>query len=140
MALAFVMCLLTFLLGGFSLGGSPLAWASDSPDPQLQATAMEADPKAFILGTVNFFLLGFLVYFMIVLKPAQKREEDHKRFLKELKRDDEVVSSSGILGKVVQISQDSIKVDVGAGVKLNFLPEHISPRPKNQAVVVSQKS
>lgn len=84
-------------------------------------------PYEFISGTVQFFLMAFFVYFLLVLRPQQLKEDDQARFLKELKKDDEVLTSGGLFGRVAMISDQFVTVEVANGVKVRVHPQHISP-------------
>ena len=101
----------------------------------LPQEAAKPNPFQFVLGTVNFFLLGFMVFYLIVLKPSQKRDEDQSRFLKELKRNDEVVTQCCLLGKVSQVNPYFITVDLGNNLKVNVLPTHLSPKEKKPVAI-----
>jgi len=90
-------------------------------------TSARMNPFQFILGTVNFFLIAFFVYYVLMLRPQQLKQDEHARFLRDLKRDEEVVTSGGLLGRVSAIAPEQITVDVGSGTKLRFKPEHVFP-------------
>ncbi len=65
--------------------------------------------------------IGLLFYFMI-LRPQRQRDSDHKSLLKNLKKNDRVVTIGGIYGVVVNVQRDqdevTIKVDEGNNTKL----------------------
>ncbi len=82
-------------------------------------------PFQFILGTVNFVLMAFFVYYVFVLRPGQLKEEEQSRFIRDLKKDDDVLTSGGLLGKAVVIQKEWITVDLGGGVKVRVHPNHI---------------
>lgn len=82
----------------------------------------------FILGTVQFAAIGFFVYYMLVLLPKNAQENEHKKFLENLKKNDEVVTSGGLLGKVVQVREDSITLELSSSVKVRVLPSHVRAR------------
>lgn len=96
--------------------------AAVTPTPQMS-------PFTFILGTVNFFLFGFLVYFIVYLRPQQQKEEEHKKFLAALKPNDEVLTRGGVLGKVSAIKEGQITVEVASGVKLRVHPSYVLATP-----------
>lgn len=113
-----------FLLG-VMLSQATLVLADPAAAPVAASPSM--NPYQFILGTVNFFLIAFFVYYVLMLRPQQLKQDEHARFLKDLKRDEEVVTSGGLLGKVTALSPEFITIDVGSGTKLRFTPDHVLP-------------
>jgi preprotein translocase subunit YajC len=89
------------------------------------AVPPQMSPFTFILGTVNFFLFGFLVYFIVYLRPQQQKEEEHKKFLASLKQNDEVLTRGGVLGKVSAVKPEQITIEVANGVKLRVHPSYV---------------
>jgi preprotein translocase subunit YajC len=47
----------------------------------------------------------FAIFYFVMIRPQQKQRKQHEERLKSLKRGDEVVTSGGIIGKVVHISE-----------------------------------
>ena len=90
-------------------------------------------PFNFILGSVNFFLVAFFVYYMLVLRPNQLKEERHLKFVRNLKKDDEVITSGGILGRVREISNDYVALEIANGVRIRVHPEHVGAHPAKPA-------
>lgn len=79
------------------------------------ATDAAADPST--LSTLMLFapLAIFLImgYFMI-MRPDAKRRKNEAKMLEELIVGDEVVTKSGIMGRVVNIKDDSVTVETGS--------------------------
>ena len=46
----------------------------------------------------------FAIFYFVMIRPQQKQRKDHEERLRNLKRGDEVVTSGGIIGKVVHIA------------------------------------
>ena len=89
------------------------------------AVAAAPSPFHFILGTVNFFLIAFFVYYILVLRPSQLKQEEQIRFVKGLKSNDPVVTSGGILGRISAMSPEYITIEVAPGMKLRVTPDHV---------------
>lgn len=53
------------------------------------------------------FLLVFAIFYFIVFRPQQRQKQEHDRRINALKKGDEIVTSGGIVGKVLRI-QESI--------------------------------
>lgn len=81
----------------------------------------------FILGTVFYVLMGAFVYYLLVTKPSIEKENKQQKFLSGLKRGDEVRTSGGIFGKVLQVAADHILLEISQGVKIKIHPLHVHP-------------
>jgi len=67
-----------------------------------------------------FFVLVFGVFWFFMIRPQVKKQKQERKFREELKKGDKVVSTGGIYGKVVEISDKFVKVDVANGTLLKI--------------------
>ena len=96
--------------------------------------AQELNPNTqFFLTTLNFLAIAFIIYHFIVLKPQTQEAEAHKKFIEALSKNDEVVTSGGILGKVVQKKSDFITVEIAQNVVIKVVPDNVHPVKKEEA-------
>ena len=56
-------------------------------------------------------ILIFVIFYFFLIRPQQKRANDHKAMVAALKRGDEVVTSGGIVGRVERILEED-KLDL----------------------------
>ena len=66
-----------------------------------------------------------IMYFMII-RPQQKRAKDHKTMLEALSKGDEVVTGGGILGKVAQIGDNFIQIEIADNVQIKVQKQAIA--------------
>lgn len=96
----------------------------------VSALAMaENAPAAGPAGGLSPFIpliLIFGVFYFMILRPQQKKQKEHAKFLNELKRGDMVVTSSGIIGTVRTLSDKFVTLEVDEGVCLKILRSQIS--------------
>ena len=69
---------------------------------------------------LGFIVLLFLVFYFIAIRPQRKRQKEHAEMVANLQKGAEVVTSSGILGKVVRIEDDFVVLKVADNVELKF--------------------
>lgn len=119
------LILLAFILAALLLGCTPPPEATAQPGPM--------GPKEFIFGTVWFFLMALFVYYVLVLNPARLREEDRKKFIGGLQKNDEVLTSGGILGRVVSVKPDSVTIEIAPNVKVRVAGRYVHPVTKEEA-------
>ena len=58
-----------------------------------------------ILPLVFQFAAIFAIFYFIMIRPQQKQRKQHEERLKNLKRGDEIVTTGGIVGRIVQIKE-----------------------------------
>ena len=56
-------------------------------------------------------ILIFVIFYFFLIRPQQKKVQQHKLMVKALKRGDEVITSGGIVGRVERIIGDD-KADI----------------------------
>lgn len=88
--------------------GSP-ASTDSSPLPGFDWTFL------LILGGVFVFM-----YFMMI-RPQRQEEKRKKDMLSTLEKGDQIVMTSGILGSVASVKEDTITLNVGDGARIEFL-------------------
>ena len=79
-------------------------------------------------GTSQFIMLGamIVIFYMFFIRPQQKKQKNQKNFINELKKGDRVVTMGGIHGKVTEVTDDTITLDVDRGTKLTIEKSSIS--------------
>ncbi len=78
------------------------------------------------LGMMLPFLAIAVVFYFIFFRPQQKQRKQHEAFLQGLKKGDEVVTQSGIIGEVVAVEDRVVTVNVGGGTKLRMLKAQVA--------------
>lgn len=72
-------------------------------------------------GSLGFILmmgLFFVIFYFMLIRPQSKRAKEHRAMLSALATGDEVVTSGGILGRVVEVGDNFITLEVASGVQL----------------------
>jgi preprotein translocase subunit YajC len=65
------------------------------------------------------FMIGiFVLFYFIAIRPQRKRQKEHQEMLGALQVKDEVVTASGILGRITAIEQDFVVLKVADNVEL----------------------
>jgi len=82
-----------------------------------QATGAAQDPLSSITGMLPLIFM-FIVLWFLMIRPQMKRSKEHKALLEGLQKNDEVLTQGGIVGKVVQISDGYVHVEVAANTQI----------------------
>lgn len=64
-------------------------------------------------------VMGAFFYFMII-RPNKKRQQEHQNLMNELKKGSEVITSSGIIGKVAEVAEGYISVEIAHNVVIKL--------------------
>ena len=76
------------------------------------AAAGQADALTGLLPLVIF---GVVLYFLMI-RPQVKRQKEHRKMVEALSKGDEVVTNGGIAGKITDIGDNFIQVELTDGV------------------------
>ena len=78
------------------------------------------NPMMSTLVMLLQFLPIFLIIYLLIIRPQQKKQKDMEKMLKALKKGDRVLTSGGIYGTVVGVEETKTVVKVSDDVKLEF--------------------
>ena len=67
-----------------------------------------------------------LIFYFLMIRPQQQQQKKIKAMLANLKKNDEVVTTSGIHGTVVIVKEKSVVVRVDEGCRIEFDRESIA--------------
>jgi preprotein translocase subunit YajC len=79
------------------------------------AAAPGGSPQDMLIQFLPLIGLVILFYFLMI-RPQQRRAKQHQAMLDAIKRGDQVVLSSGVLGKVVRVEDREVGVEIASGV------------------------
>jgi len=106
-------------------------------DTTSTTTAAASDPNSTggtpggkgAFGTYNLVFLGlmFVLMYMILFRGPRKKQQEHKKMVQTLAKNDKVRTIGGIIGTVVDVKDDEItlKVDESNNTKIKVLPSAI---------------
>jgi preprotein translocase subunit YajC len=84
---------------------------------------------SFLTGPVGSMLpiLAVLVlFYFMMIRPQQQRAKQHQAMLAALKRNDQVVLNSGMIGKVVRVEDKEVGLEIAQGVTVKVVKGMIS--------------
>ncbi|MDP1736365.1 MAG: preprotein translocase subunit YajC [Caulobacter sp.] len=95
------------------------------------------DPNSLIQLIGLPLMIGGLFYIMI-WRPQQKRMKDHAAMLAAVKRGDNVVLNSGMIGKVVRVEDKEVGLEIAQGVTVKVVKSMIAEvRGKGDPVIAN---
>jgi preprotein translocase subunit YajC len=91
-----------------------MEWLISSAAAQATGTA---SPTNTLMQMAPLVLI-FVVFYFLLIRPQAKRAKEHKAMVGALSAGDEVVTGGGILGKVAEVSDQFLVVEVAEGVQV----------------------
>jgi preprotein translocase subunit YajC len=82
-------------------------------------------PESFLIQILPLIGLVVLFYFLMI-RPQQRRMKQHQTMLGGLKRNDVVVLSSGMIGKVVRVEDKEVGLEIASGVTVKVVKTMIA--------------
>ncbi len=83
-------------------------------DAWAQGAATGSDPWLSMLPLV----IIFVVFYFLLIRPQQKRQKEHRDLITKLAAGDEVVTAGGVLGKITEVSESFVHVEIADGVQI----------------------
>ena len=75
------------------------------------------------------FGLIFVIFYLLIIRPQQKRQKDHQRMLSEIKNGDKVVTAGGIIGNVVGSKEEDgvsiLVIKIAENTKIEVARTHV---------------
>ena len=65
-------------------------------------------------------VLMFVVFYFLLIRPQSKKQKQHQEMLSNLKKGDKVITSSGMYGVVVKVTDKDVILEVADKVHLRF--------------------
>lgn len=80
-----------------------------------QTTSAATSPSP--VGTLVQLALIFLVFYLLLIRPQQKKIKQHEYMLTTIKKGDEVITSGGIIAKVIKVvDEEVVEAEISSGV------------------------
>jgi len=81
------------------------------------AQGAQAGQPSLISAMLPMILLLGIFYFLII-RPQTKKAKEHRQMVEALKKGDEVVTNGGLLGRIAEVGENFLLVEMGDGVQL----------------------
>lgn len=79
------------------------------------------------LGQFIPLILIFAIMWFLLIRPQQKKLKEHKAMVEALRRNDQVVTQGGLIGKVTKVKEgDEVEVEIAKDVKVRVVRSTIT--------------
>ena len=93
--------------------------------PAAAPGAPAGGPQAMFAQVVPFVLMFGVIYFLMI-RPQQKKMREQQNLLSNLKVGDEVLTASGFLGKISDITDKVVSVELANNVRVRMLKSQVT--------------
>lgn len=83
------------------------------------AYAQDASSQGGLMSFLPLILIFAVFYFMLI-RPQMKRAKEHKRLVSELSKGDEIVTNGGLLGKITDVSDSFVTLELAENIKIKL--------------------
>jgi preprotein translocase subunit YajC len=85
-----------------------------------QAAGGAAGGTQSMLSALMLPVLLLVVFYFLLIRPQNKRAKEQREMLSKIASGDEVATSGGILGKVVEVGEQFVTLEIAAGVNIKL--------------------
>lgn len=84
-----------------------------------------ASGESGLIG-LAFPILLIVAFYFLMIRPQTKRAKEHKAMVAALKKGDEVVTGGGLLGRISDIGENFVLLEVAEGVQLKVQKQSVA--------------
>ena len=77
----------------------------------------QAQTVSPIINLIPFIFI-FIIFYFLLIRPQKTKDQEHRKMLEKLDKNDEVVTSGGIHGTIVNVKEKSVVLRIDDNVKM----------------------
>src|SRR5215213_5705877 len=85
------------------------------------APAGDSGGAASIFIGLAPWLLIFVIFYLLMIRPQQRRMKAHQAAIAAVKKGDDVITAGGIRGRVTKVSDEEAEVEIAQGVRVKVV-------------------
>ena len=89
------------------------------------AYAQSAGTTESLVGLLPLVAI-FGVFYFLLIRPQQKRQKEHRELITNLKKGDEVVTAGGLLGKIVDVKDNFVRLELADNLVVTLQKHTVS--------------
>ncbi len=92
-----------------------IAWAQAAG---AAAGGVESNSQQVIFTTVIPLVALFAIFYFLLIRPQSQKAAEHQKILSALKRNDEVVTQGGLIGRIVELGDKVVTLEIAPNVRV----------------------
>jgi preprotein translocase subunit YajC len=97
------------------------------------AASAQTGGAAGMLNGILPWLLIFVIFYVLLIRPQQRRAKEHQAELAAIKKGDEVITGGGLRGRVIKVSEGEVEVEIAQGVRVRAVKSTLTAVVKPNA-------
>ena len=81
------------------------------------AGAQQGGASAILVGILPWLLI-FVIFYVLMIRPQQKRAKEHQAEIASVQKGDEVITGGGLRGRVTKVAEGEVEVEIAQGVRV----------------------
>ena len=92
------------------------------------AFAQAAAPGGAASSLISFvpIVLIFVIMYVLMIRPQQKKVKEHRAMIEAVRRGDQVVTGGGLIGTVTKVAEGEVEVEIAPSVKVRVVKSTIT--------------
>jgi len=90
------------------------------------AWAQGAPPQGDGLMSLLMMVVLFVVFYFLLIRPQTKRAKEHREMVTTLAKGDEVVTNGGVLGRITQVGENFVMVEIAQDIEVRVQKQSIA--------------
>ncbi len=90
------------------------------------AYAQDAAPPGGGLMSFLPLIIIFVIFYFLLIRPQMKRAKEHRELVGNLSKGDEVVTNGGLLGKIIEVGETFISLELADNVVIKLQKHAVS--------------
>lgn len=92
----------------------------------MHAILLQAAASPWLNPQLLFMVAIVAVFYFFMIRPQQKKAKDQKKFIEDLKKGDDVVTIGGIYGRIAEIEDDALILEIERGGRIKCSKSAVS--------------
>ncbi len=110
-----------------------VAWA------QQAAGSAQAGGEQVLFTTVVPLALLFAIFYFLIIRPQTKKASEHSQMLAALKRNDEVITTGGLIGRIHELGDKVVTLEIAPNVRVRVERPQIASLSSYGKTAVAKK-
>jgi len=87
-----------------------------------QAAPQQGGGSSFLIMMVIFFV----IFYFMLMRPQMKQAKEHRKLIENLGKGDEVVTGGGVLGKITDVGDNFIELEIAPETRIKLQKNSVS--------------
>lgn len=86
----------------------------------------QGDPAGGGMIGLLFPILLIVAFYFLLIRPQTKRAKEHRQMVEALKKGDEVVTGGGVLGRIIEVGDNFVMLEVAENIQLRVQKQAVA--------------